>query len=44
MTVPPALRAASMTSGGEPWALNMTGAPGGTTATSSMKTTPRDLK
>ena len=36
----PVARAASTTSGADPWALSMSGAPGGTSLTSSTNTTP----
>jgi len=44
MTTPPFERAWATTAGGEPCALSITGAPGGTSATSSTKTTPRSMK
>jgi hypothetical protein len=43
-TNPPLARAAATTSGAEPWADSMIGRPGGTSATSSTKTTPRSRK
>ena len=39
-TNPPLARAASTTSGADPWALSISGAPGGTSPTSSTNTTP----
>ena len=44
MTTPPWARAARTTSGAEPWALSIRGAPGGTSVTSSTKITPRSRK